>query len=422
MHRISSRSKSRWTTIAAVGAVLAASTFAAMAAAATESSGAAVSTAAPTAASVTTPALGDPTGSIIVVRRVGSQDSLWNVSPDNASATKLIDLPIRPARMLASPDDSKVAILPGPTTARWLAALPAIGSKIYVYDVARAKLSAFSLASHGVRQIDGMTWLSSTRLLVSGSPIAGQKMHADADDDPIYWLQDRLYTVTTTTGRTAAFRHLRGTEPSAAPGEKLLVYARPCDGGPAPAATGARYIVESLIRLKLTQGSLPHVIRQARYLNSLGIRRFRDPDISPDGRYVVTSTAATDSCDYMVRATGAGAAISTTATTFRGRDRSAWSHAGDSVAFWGTPEVGGVIATTDFYVFSTGSKVLTTDTLPTALTVTGLAWAPDESLLAYSVHSRAHVASDRGELWTLEPGASATPTDLGDGGLPVWLP
>ena len=238
MHRISSRSKSRWTTIAAVAAVLATSTFAAMAAAATESSGAAVPTAAPTATSVTTPALGDPSGSIIVVRRVGSQDSLWNISPADASATKLIDLPIRPARMLASPDASKIAILPGPTTARWLAALPAIGSKIYVYDVARAKLSAFSLASHGVRQIDGMTWLSSTRLLVSGSPIAGQKLYPSADDDPIYWLQDRLYTVATTTGRTAAFRHLRGTEPSAAPGDNVLVYARL--RGPAPAATGVR--------------------------------------------------------------------------------------------------------------------------------------------------------------------------------------
>ena len=140
------------------------------------------------------------TGSIIVVRRAGTQDSLWRVSPADAGAVKLVDLPFRPARMVGSPDAGKIAILPSPGRAR-----------IYVYDIAGAKLAALSFATLGVRSIDGLTWLSSTRILVSASTTTKVTM---------YPVADRLYTIAATGGKPVAFRGLRGTEPSAAPGAK----------------------------------------------------------------------------------------------------------------------------------------------------------------------------------------------------------
>ena len=338
---------------------------------------------------------------IIVVRRAGGKDSLWRVSPTDASATKLVNLPFRPARMLASPDGTRIAVLPS-----------AVGAKIYVYNVVHSKLAALSFASRGIKQLDGVTWLSSTKLLVSGSSSA---------QPTGYPLADRLYSVTTTSGTPAAFRGLHGTEPSAAPGAKRLVYVRLRDGGPDAAQPGSRFVVESLMSLKLFAGSKPQVIGNVRYVNSLDIRRFHDPGVSADGTYVVTSTTGSDiSVSYMVRAVATGKAVRTKNTTLAGRDATAWSHAGDKVAFWGMPPAGST-SRTDVYVYNAGAKVLTTDGPFSKVAVAGFAWAPDDSLLAYSLRSLGH-ADDQGHLWTIDPGTSATPTDLGQGGLPVWLP
>lgn len=391
--------------VAAAIAVVALAIAAGVAAAAPETAapaagGAASPQAAVTAAPVTASHLGLATGSIIVVRRVGTQDSLWSVSPVPTSALKLIDLPFRPARLLASPDNTKIAILPA-----------AVGGKVYVFYMALAKLAPLSFASQGVKQIDGMTWLSATRLLVSGSGSA---------KETVYPLADKLYAATTTSGKPAAFRRLKGTEPAAAPGGKLLVYVRMRDGGPVSGNPGARFVVESLIRLKLVSGSTPHVIARARYTNDLDIRRFHDPGVSPDAKYVVTSTTGSDvSVSYMVRKASTGATVHKQNTTLAGRDETAWSHAGDKVAFWGVPPIG-PMTNTYLYTYDTGAKKLKHGKPIANMGVTGIAWAPDDSLIAYALHAPGQ-ADDRAHLWTAVPGAS-TPTDLGAGSLPVWLP
>ncbi len=404
--------KRRWTATRAVAAAIAVVALAiaagvaagapvAAAPAAPVAGGAASPQAAVTAAPVAASHLGLAAGSIIVVRRAGTQDSLWSVSPVPTSALKLIDLPFRPARMLASPDNTKIAILPA-----------AVGGKVYIFYVALAKLAPLSFTSQGVKRIDGMTWLSATRLLVSGS--GSVKRTA-------YPLADRLYAVTTTPGKPAAFRRLKGTEPSAAPGAKLLVYVRLRDGGPVTGNPGARFVVESLIRLKLVAGSTPHVIGQVRYVDSYDIRRFRDPGVSPDAKYVVTSTTGSDiSVSYMVRKTSTGTAVHKQNTTLAGRDETAWSHAGDKVAFWGVPPIGSM-TNTYLYAYDTGAKKLKHGKPIANVAVTGIAWAPDDSLIAYALHSPGQ-ADDRAHLWTAVPGASSTPTDLGAGSLPVWLP
>jgi hypothetical protein len=403
----------RWTATRAVAAAIAVVALAIAAGVAAAPVAAAPATAAPvaggaaspqavvSAAPVTASHLGLATGSIIVVRRVGTQDSLWSVSPVPTSALKLIDLPFRPARLLASPDNTKIAILPA-----------AVGGKVYVFYVALAKLAPLSFTSQGVKRIDGMTWLSATRLLVSGSGNA---------KETIYPLSDKLYAVTTTSGKPAAFRRLRGTEPSAAPAAKLLVYVRMRDGGPVSGNPGARFVVESLIRLKLVSGSTPHVIARARYTNDLDIRRFHDPGVSPDAKYVVTSTTGSDiSVSYMVRKAATGATVHKLNTALAGRDETAWSHAGDKVAFWGVPPIG-PMTNTYLYTYDTGAKKLKHGKPIANMGVTGIAWAPDDSLVAYALHSPSQ-ADDQAHLWTAVPGASSTPTDLGAGSLPVWLP
>ena len=341
------------------------------------------------------------TGSIIVVQRAGTQDSLWSVSPSGAGATKLIDLPFRPARMVGSPDQRKIAILPAPGRAR-----------IYVYDIARARLSALSFAPTGVQRIHGLTWLSPTRILVSATK---------STRTTTYPLTSRLYSMTTTGGKPIAFRNLRGTEPSAAPGAARLLYVRFRDAGPNAADPRSRLVVEDLMSLELAPGSKPRIVKHARYTDSLDIRRFRCPDVSPDGKFVVSSTTGSDvSVTYAVRRVATGKLVRAKSTTLGPRARTAWTHSSERVAFWGMPP-SGTMQTAALYVCEVASAKITRDGPLSNVAVAGLAWAPDDSLLAYALRARTGGVDDA-RLWTIEPGTSATPTGLGEGSLPVWVP
>lgn len=400
MRSIDGMSRRCWATIKVTAVALAATAaLAACARAAVAASSSPMSRAAasPAAAAPKPLTASSSSGSIVVVRRANRRDSLWAISPTGSSAVKLINLPFRPARLLASPGDTKIAILPA-----------SVGGRVYIYYRQSAKLSPLSFVARGVKKIDGMTWLSSTRLLVSGSLRASRAL---------FPLADRLYVINTTLGKPAAFRHLKGTEPSAAPGAKLLVYARLRDGGPVPGGgPGTRFVDESLIRLKLVAGSKPHVIAHGRYVNEPG-RLFHDPDVSPDAKFVVTSTSESDTgVSYMVRYVASGRAVRTTRTSVSSRDVTAWSHADDKLAFWGIPSFD-----TDLYIYDTASKTLAHGAPMANMSVSGLAWAPDDSLVAYSVRAW-NQDDDQGHLWTIGMGLSGTPTDLGPGSLPVWLP
>ena len=333
---------------------------------------------------------------------MGTQDSLWSVAPTTTVATKLVDLPFRPARLLASPDDTKIAILPA-----------AVGSKVYVFYLGLAKLAPLSFTSLGVRQIDGMTWLSATKLLVSGSRSARQTM---------YPFTDRLYTATTTPGKAAAFRALRGTDPSAAPGAKLLVYERFRDGGKVTGNPGTRFVLESLIRLKLVAGSKPHVIGHVRYVDSLDILRFRDPDVSPDGKYVVTSTTGSDISGVLhgaPRCYGSdGPCLPHHAR--RPRRDGLEQHAATRSPS-GACRRPGSFTDTYLYVFDPGLKKLT-HSKPHHERGRHRLCLGARRLSAGLRAANARSARRPGSPVDDRPGLSSTPTDLGDGSLPVWLP
>ena len=338
--------------------------------------------------------------SIAVVRREGGRDALWSVASAAGAATRLVGLSFRPVRVEASPNGAKLALLRSTG-----------GPRAFVYDIAAGTLKTLSLAPRGVRQVDAITWLSNSRLVVSGSRTAAGA----------YALHDRLYVVNVATGKSAWFRELQGTEPSVAAHASRLVYVRLTDAGPDPNWPGNRLVSERLLALKLVSGSAPRVIARARVAAGLDIRRFRDPRVSPDGRAVISSTTGSDvGVTYAVRTVATGKRLFSKNTQLAGRDATAWDAQSARVAFWGMPSLAAT-AVTRIYVYDLAAAKLTSVGPYADRTATGLSWAPDGSRLAYTLSAFGN-AVDRGRLWIVDPATPAAAQVLGAGGLPAWMP
>jgi Tol biopolymer transport system component len=342
-------------------------------------------------------------GDIVVVRRSANQDSLWSVDPATKSAVQLVTLPFRPARVAQAPDGRRLAYLP--TTA---------GPKVYVFDTQTRALVSRSLAARGVKVIDSLTWLSSTKLLVAGKTTAGLA---------IYPFADRLYVLNALTGSSIRFRGLAGTEPSVAPTGTLLAFVRFSDGGRISSGSPLRWVVERLYRLKLTAGTTPHLIAKAKYPNDLDIRRFNDPRLSHGGSYLITSTTGSDiSVSYMVRSSATGHALQTVKTALAGTEATAWSNHGNRVAFWTMPLADNT-DTTRLLVYKPATDALSHTAKLSKVAVTGFAWSSNDAALAYSVRGLSS-PNDVAELWTIDPTTLSLPAaiDLGEGSMPVFMP
>ena len=352
------------------------------------------------AAPAPAPAIPTPQpSSVAVVRREAGRDALWSVAPA-AGATKLVDLSFRPQRIEASPSGVRLALLPSTE-----------GPRVFVYDIAAGTLRALSLSARGVKHVDAITWLSHSRLLVSGSR-AATGGHA---------LSDRLYVVNVATGKSAWFRKLQGTEPSVAAQAPRLVYVRLSDAGPDPNLPGTRLVSEKLLSLRLVGGATPRVIARDRVAAGLDMRAFRDPRVSPDGRSVISSTTRSDvGVTYSLRSVAAGKLVFSKNTQLAGRDATAWDAQSARVAFWGMPSLAGTPATR-IYVYDMAADKLTSVGPYADRTATGLSWAPDGSGLAYTL-SAFGSAVDRARLWIVDPATPAAAQVLGAGSLPAWLP
>jgi hypothetical protein len=340
---------------------------------------------------------------IVVVRRSAGQDSLWSVDPLTGTPTPLVALPFRPARVEQSPGGRRLAYLP-----------MAAGPRVYIYDTHTGTLVSRSLAARGVKVVDSLSWLSSTKLLVAGKSTPGRAF---------YPFGDRLYVLSAATGASARYRRLAGTEPSVAPGAALLVYVHLSDGGRVSSGSPVRWVVERLYRLKLVAGAKPHLIASVKYPNAFDIRRFRDPRLSHGGSYLITSTTGSDiSVRYTVRSTTTGKVRTTVSTTLAGRDATAWSTTGNRVAFWGMPPADST-STTRLFVYHAGLDSLSRTGKLLKVAVTGFAWSSDDLLLAYSVRGR-NSADDVAELFTIDPASlsSSLSTVLGAGSMPVFVP
>jgi len=338
-------------------------------------------------------------GSVVVVRRAAGRDSLWSVDPVSKAATELVTLPFRAARVAASPGAVRLAYLS-----------MAAGPRVYVYDTRTGVLQARSLAARGVKVVDSVAWVSSTRLVVAGKPTRGYAFYPFAD---------RLYSLDVATGVVKRLGSLLGTEPTVAPGA-ALAWVRLSDGGPVAGGTPLRWVVERLYRLG-HGAAKPKLIGSVKYPNGFDIRRFRDPRLSHDGKYLITSTTGSDiSVRYTVRSASTGKALRTVLTTLAGRDATAWSTLSEQVAFWQMPPADSV-TTTRLAIFNATARALRSSAKLSQVAVTGLAWSYDDGLLAYSLRGP-QAADDVAELWTADPATLASQTDLGAGSLPAFLP
>ena len=342
-------------------------------------------------------------GSLIVVRRSAGQDSLWSVDPANAMASELVTLPFRPAGVAQSPGGRRLAYLP-----------MSAGPTVYVYDTRTDTLVSRSLAARGVKVIDSLTWLTSTKLLVAGKATGGSAFFPFAD---------RLWVLNAVTGTASRFRNLAGTEPSVAPAGALLVYVRLSDGGRITSGSPMRWVIERLYRLKLAAGTKPHLLRTAKYPNDLDIRRFHDPLLSQRGSYLTTSTTGSDiSVSYMVRSTVTGDVRRTINTALLGRAVTSWSNHGNRVALWSMPLADNT-NTTRLLIYSPATDLLSHSATLSKVAITGLAWSSNDALLAYSLRGFASL-DDVAELWTIDPTtlSLSSAKDLGTGSMPVFAP
>jgi hypothetical protein len=285
---------------------------------------------------------------------------------------------------------------------------------VYVYDTRTGTLVRRSLAARGVKVVDSLTWLSSTKLLVAGRSTKG---------DAFYPVADRLYVLNALTGVSARYRGLSGTEPSVAPAAGRLVYVRFSQGGRMTNWMSAHWITERLYRVKLAAGARPHLLASATYADDMGIHLFHDPRLSPSGAYVITSTTGSDiSVNYRVRSAATGKVRRTVSTELLGNDVTAWSNQGDRVALWSMPLADNT-NTTQLLVYNPAGNVLRGSAKLSKVVVTGLAWSSNDALLAYSL--RGFISpDDAAELWTIDPASlsSSVPTDLGAGSMPVFVP
>ena len=341
-------------------------------------------------------------GDIVAVRRNAGQDSLWSIDPATKTGSQLVTLPFRPASVAQSPGGRRLAYLP-----------MSAGPKVYVYDIKTGILVSRSLSARGVKVIDSLTWLTSTKLLVAGKTTAGRAFYPFAD---------RLYVLDAVSGASSRFRKLSGTEPSVAPAGTLLVYVRLSDGGPVGSGSPMRFVIERLYRLKLAAGTTPHLLATAKYPDGLDIRRFHDPRLSQRGSYLISSTTGSDiSVSYMVRS-ASGVVRRTVKTALAGSAATAWSNHGNHVAFWSMPLADNT-DTTRLLVYSPASDLLRHSDKLSKVAVTGLAWSSSDDLLAYGLRGF-NSLDDVAELWTIDPStlSLSSAQDLGAGSLPVFVP
>ena len=173
----------------------------------------------------------DGSSALLLVRLHGSRDDLVSV-PTGGSQQVVGSLPGRAALAVTAPDGSAVAYLPAKT-----------GASIWVAS-SSGLVRTVSLARRGVTVVDALTWVSPTRLVVSGL----RKVRY------VYPAKDYLYMVDLTTSKVASFRHLRGAEPSASVRAGKLVFVRIADAGPWPGMSGTRKMRERLLYVDLARG------------------------------------------------------------------------------------------------------------------------------------------------------------------------
>ncbi len=334
---------------------------------------------------------------ILVVRRAGDHDALWLVSPADGIAVPAGALPGVAGHVAMSPDGLNVAYLPASQAPRvWIGYGPKAPKTV-------------SLARAGVKAVDGLTWISSDRILVSGT-ISGT--HAD-----VY--RDRLFVVTVSTGAVRAFRDLRGTEPNAAPGVGKVTYVRLTTVAPGDAQhPDAPLIRESLRILDLAGSGGGREVAFERYRRFVDYRAFQEPKLAPGGAWLFTGQTGSDvSVTYSLRGAIGGYPFLTLSSG--NLPAAAWDATGHKVAFAATPTpfTQSSISVWAFDVV-TGAMIRTPANAIRNQQISDLAWAADGAI-AVGTRTTGDAGSTRRVL--VAPADLSGVTDLGVGRLPQWV-
>jgi hypothetical protein len=347
----------------------------------------------------TTPVAKQAPGSLVLAARGASgHDTLWLLPPAGGSATAAGVLPGLAGAVAVAPDGQNVAYLPRSGAPHvWIGYGPLAPRNI-------------SLTAAGVRKVDSLTWITNAKLLVSGVKTGNYV-------DPY---KDRLFVVNASTGKVSAFRDLRGTEPSAAPGIGKVAYVTLTELEPGTSRNGHSPLVkESLRVLRLDGHGGGRTVSSERYRIFAAYRAMSQPKLSPSGKWVLTGSTGSDvQVTYALRDMEMGIPfLSVFAPALQAE--AGWDASGGRTAFAGTPAplVQGE-ACVWVYDTATGTLTRTPGGLLPDLMVSSLAWSPGGDLVAgawdWGVSSSTnHVVVVAGDL--------ASATDLGKGRLPVWV-
>lgn len=336
--------------------------------------------------------------SVLAVHDEGSYDTLWVITPGDDDATRVARLPGHAGTVAVAPGGAPVAYLPRSGSARvWIR-----------YGGAGPR--TISLRSLGVKKVHSLTWISETKLLVSGTKTGRQP-------NPY---KDRLYVVDTATGKVASFRNLRGTEPSAALDVGKVAYVNMKTVAPAIRRKGiGPKIQESLKVLSLSGKYGGKTIDSVTYRLDTDQREFADPRLSPDANWVLYEETGSDGyVKYTVRDTGKLDEPILNIGVACIWAEAGWDSDGERVAFSGklwteTAYQACVWA----YDVETGALTRTPRDLLPETVLASMSWSDDGYLLAeaddYETGVQRIVAMPGDDLSSI--------TDLGEGSLPVWV-
>jgi hypothetical protein len=347
------------------------------------------------AATATAAAKGGPAQAVLVARRAGDHDTLWSLSPVDGTPTAAGDLPGYAGSVAVSPDGANVAYLPENGSPRvWLGHGP-LGPK------------NISLAAAGLRRVDSFTWVDDQRLMVSGVTSASARYY-----------QDRLFVVNVATGKTHAFRGLRGIEPYAVPALGRVSYARLTVVKPGTAANQYTPTIRESLRIVNMSGGAGRTVLSETYKLFADHRSFARPQLSRNGKWLLTAATGSDpSVTYSVREAGGGYPLLALFTVSLDA-QAGWDAAGRT-AFAGTPGLGTIDAACVWvYDAAKGTLARTPSGLLPHLMIIGLDWSASGDLVAGAT-SWGVTPQTRHVI--VIPGDLGSATDLGRGRLPVWV-
>ena len=324
---------------------------------------------------------------MLVTRPAGSHDDLWLVNPEDGSSIASGSLPGHAGTVAPAPDGLAVAYLPANGAA-----------KVWITD--GAEVRTIGLQTAGVKRVQGVAWLGTQQLVVSGAPRNTL--------DPLAY---RLYLLDLDTGTVRSYRGLSGVDPSARAGKLVYVDFVRLSGGTRP-------LVRERLKLLSTDGAgAGRIVATVRYRISTGRRSFSHPLLSADTQWLLADKTGSSRVTYSVM-DRAGTSLLTLFSP--SAQAGAWDATSARVAMGGMVPTAGTNDACVWVSDVTGGTVLRTPAgLMGDVSITSLAWSPTGTRLAAEA-TGSDVQSVSRHLFVL-PADLTWFRDLGEGALPVWI-